>query len=148
MRIAVLARGRGGRDGAWLFDMKEQGRPSSASWIAEPRMRPAKRVLTGLRASLDRLPRMLGSTRIGGSSMFVRRFAPQDDKLHLERVRDEHLEGLAAHLGALLGRAHRRAATKIPHSPWSKSDRLGIVERAIVIAGVHEGAYLAMCRRA
>lgn len=144
LRIAVLTGGSGGRDGAWLFDMKEEGRPSSSSWIPEPAMKPAKRVLTAIRACLTRPPRMLGVTKLAGISMVVRRLAPQEDKLSLDRLRDEHLEGLMTYLGALLGRAHRGGAVSVPRHPWSKSDRLALIERAVVIAGQHEAAYLAM----
>jgi uncharacterized protein (DUF2252 family) len=146
LRIAVLTRGKGGRDGAWLFDMKEEGRPSPSSFILEPRMKPAKRVLTAMRACLERPPRMIGATKLNGSSMFVRRLAPQEDKLSLGSIRDEHLEGLAGHLGALLGRAHRRGAIRMPSTAWSKNERLAVIERAVVIAAEHEGAYLAMSR--
>jgi hypothetical protein len=45
-----------------------------------------------------------------------------------------------------LGAAHRRGASKIPGKPWSKGERSEVIERAITIAGVHEAAYLAMCK--
>ena len=91
---------------------------------------------------------MIGTTKLEGLSMFVRRLAPQEDKLSLQSLRDEHLEGVASYLGALLGRAHRRGAIKIPRAPWSKNERLTVIERAVILAGQHEGAYLAMSRGA
>ena len=89
---------------------------------------------------------MIGATKLDGASMFVRRLSPQEDKLSLASVRDEHLEGLAGYLGALVGRAHRRGATKMPSTPWSKNERLAVIDRAVIIAAAHEGAYLAMNR--
>jgi uncharacterized protein (DUF2252 family) len=147
MRVAILTRGKGGRDGAWLFDMKEARTPAGAPWLGETHLKKAKRVLAAARACLAHPPRMIGTTKVEALSMFVRRLAPQEDKLSLERLRDEHLEDVAAYLGALLGRAHRRGALRAPREPWSKNELSALVERAIVMAGLHEGAYLAMCRR-
>jgi hypothetical protein len=90
---------------------------------------------------------MVGTTKLDGLPMFVRRLAPQEDKLSLEHLGDGHLEGVASYLGALLGRAHRRGADKAATTPWSMEERIAIVERAVIMAGLHEGAYLAMCRR-
>jgi uncharacterized protein (DUF2252 family) len=148
LRVAVLTRGKGGHDDAWLFDMKEEGHPASAPWIRDPALKPAKRVVTAMRACLEHPPRMIGTTKLDGLSMFVRRLAPQEDKLSLQSLRDEHLEGVASYLGALLGRAHRRGAIKFPRASWSKNERLTVIEQAVILAGQHEGAYLAMSRGA
>ncbi len=43
LRIAVLVKGKGGADGGWIFDMKEQGDPSAAVAFAPPALRPAAR---------------------------------------------------------------------------------------------------------
>lgn len=147
LRVAILTRGKGGLDGARLFDMKEEGPPSIATWLRQPAMDPAKRVLTALTSCLQRRPRMIGTAELDGASMFVRRLAPQEDKLALQSVRDEHLQDLARYLGALLGRAHRRGAAKRPKAPWSKDECSEVIERAAVMAGLHEAAYLAMSRR-
>lgn len=142
-RFAVLVRGKGGHEGAWIFDMKEQGTPSAAILLKKPKLKPAKRVVAAMQACLEHPPRMLGATKLDGMSMFVRRLAPQEDKLDLFHVREDDLEPLAAYLGALTGAAHRRGATHAPKRPWSRSERDVILERAIAVAGIHEAAYLA-----
>jgi uncharacterized protein (DUF2252 family) len=156
LRVAVLVRGKGGRDGGFIFDLKEQGVPSAAVLLGKPTLKPAERVLTAVRACLAHPPRMLGQTVLAGKSMFVRRLAPQEDKLELlhidhdgnvmHTIRHEDLQSLAAHLGGLLGRAHRRGAITRPSRPWTRAELQGIVERAIAIAGVHEAVYLAICK--
>jgi uncharacterized protein (DUF2252 family) len=152
LRVAVLVRGKGGADGAWIFDMKEEGMPSAAAsrMVRRPakalRAEPAARVCAGFRASVPRAPRWIGTTWLGDRSMFVRRLAPQEDKLDLETLRDVDLDPLASYLGALTGRAHARGATKTPRDPWTEEERAGIVDRAIAIAGIHEATYLALCK--
>jgi uncharacterized protein (DUF2252 family) len=145
LRIALLVQGKGGADGAWIFDMKEEGTPSSACLYRPPRLEPADRVAAALRASLARPPRMIGTTRLKGSSMFVRRLSPQEDKLDLTHLAAADLAPLARNLGALLGAAHRRGAKRVPKKPWSEKDRAGILARALGLAGAHEALYLAYC---
>src|SRR5678815_362037 len=99
-------------------------------------------VVSGVRACLERPPRMIGSSEIAGTPLFVRRLLPQEDKLDLSRVDPAELEGVAAYLGTLLGRAHHRAATLRPSAPWSEADQDALIDRAIVLAGLHEAAYL------
>jgi uncharacterized protein (DUF2252 family) len=149
LRVAVLTRGKGGTDGAWVFDMKEEGTISAIPVVDAPPMpSPASRVLTGLRACIEHPPRMLGTTLLGESSLIVRRLSPQEDKLDLTRLDPAELEPLAAYLGALLGLAHRRGATKPLTSAWSGAEQTALLDTAIVIAGIHEASYLAMCRLA
>jgi hypothetical protein len=126
--------------------MKEQGRPAPSVLIGRPTLRPAERVLAGIHACVVRPPRMTGTTKLDNLSMFVRRLTPQEDKLDLRKIPPEHLGTLAANLGSLLGRAHRRGATKPPSKPWTREERSAILERAVVMAGIHEAAYLAMCK--
>lgn len=147
VRVAVLVAGKGGSDGNWIFDMKEQGEPSASLVVKAPRLAPAERVETAMTTCLERPPRMIGRSEIAGISMFVRKLAPQEDKLNLRQLRTEDLPALASYLGALLGIAHRNGATKLPKKPWSKSD-LGVVrDRAIDLAGLHEAVYLALSER-
>jgi uncharacterized protein (DUF2252 family) len=147
LRIALLVRGKGGLDGAWVFDMKEESTPSSARLIRVPALEPAERVVTAITACLSRPPRMIGTTRLRGESMFVRRLTPQEDKLQLTNLASNDLDPLAHHLGALLGAAHKRGATRLPRMAWSADDLAGILARAITLAGVHEALYLAYCHR-
>ncbi len=145
LRIAVLVRGKGGEQGEWIFDMKEEGIPSPAKTVRPPRLEPAERVITAIRACTAQPPFMIGRTRLRGSSMFVRRLAPQEDKINLATLRSEDLEPLASHLGALLGAAHRRGAKDGPEKPWSDEDCERLLARAIALAGAHEAIYLAYC---
>jgi uncharacterized protein (DUF2252 family) len=156
LRVAVLVRGKGGRDGGWIFDLKEQGDPSASLLLGKPLMDPATRVVTAVRACLAHPPRMLGVTTLGGRSMFGRRLAPQEDKLELTRTNRygdvEHtihhldLGPLADYLGALLGRAHRCGSRRPLGKAWSRAATKGIVHRAITIAGLHEAVYLSLCK--
>jgi uncharacterized protein (DUF2252 family) len=143
LRIAVLVRGKGGPDGAWIFDMKEEDTPSSACLVRPPRLEPAERIVTAIRACVAEPPRMIGTSKLRGSSMFVRRLAPQEDKIDFMHLKAADLDPLACHLGALLGAAHRRGAKRIPKKPWSNDDRGALLARAIAFAGMHEAMYLA-----
>jgi uncharacterized protein (DUF2252 family) len=148
LRIAVLTRGKGELDSRWIFDMKAQGTPSAQRLLGgapEPEP-PAQRVLRATRACLVRPPRMLGSTELADSSLFVRRLLPQEDKLDLTRLQREELPELARYLGALLGSAHRHGATQTPPAIWTAAEQAQLTEQAIVIAGLHEAAYLALCK--
>jgi uncharacterized protein (DUF2252 family) len=145
LRIALLTRGKGGPHGAWIFDMKEEGIPSSACLVRPPRAEPAERVLEAVRACVARPPRMVGTTRLRGTSMFVRRLAPQEDKLDLTKLDADDLAPMARHLGALLGAAHRRGARRAPKKEWSARDKAEILAHAIALAAAHEAMYLAYC---
>src|SRR5262249_7103213 len=123
LRIALLVHGKGGADGAWVFDMKEQRAPSADGLARRLRMAPADRVCEAIQACLENPPSMVGATKLRGASMFVRRLAPQEDKLDLTKLHTEHLEPLARHLGHLLGQAHRRGAKRLPKRSWTDRDR-------------------------
>jgi uncharacterized protein (DUF2252 family) len=145
LRVAVLVRGKGGPDGAWIFDMKEEDTPSAACIVRPPRLDAAERVATAVRACVSQPPRMMGTTKLRGSPMFTRRLAPQEDKLDLTKLAAKDMEPLAAYLGTLLGAAHRRGAKRAPKKPWNERDRAGLLYRAIELAGLHEAMYLAYC---
>jgi len=147
LRVAVLTRGKGGRDGSWIFDMKEQGIPAPALLLGAPKIDPARRVVAGIDACVPHPPRMMGTTKLDGLSMFARRLAPQEDKLNLVRIAAAELGTIAAYLGSVLGRAHRRGATQMPSRPWSREEQGALLDRAVILAGIHEAAYLAMCQR-
>jgi len=146
LRVALLVRGKGGPDGAWIFDMKEEGTPSSACLVRPPKLEPAERVVTAIRACVAKPPRMIGTTTLRGLSMFVRRLAPQEDKMDLTKLQAADMKPLARHLGAVLGAAHRRGAKRIPKKAWCEEDRARLLERAIALAGMHEAMYLAYCQ--
>jgi uncharacterized protein (DUF2252 family) len=160
LRIAVLVEGKGGRDGGWIFDLKEQGTPSAMELNQKKKTHvvdpfdadPAVRVVTGFRKCIEHPPRVMGTTHLDGPdgetiSMVGRRLSPQEDKLNLPHLRNADLPALATYLGALLGVAHARGASKTPSTRWSKSDRDTVRTQAVTLAGIHEAVYLALCHR-
>jgi len=150
LRIAVLTRGKGEIDSRWIFDMKAEGQPAAAALLGETpgQETSAERVLRATQACLAHPPRMAGTTQLDDYSLFVRRLLPQEDKLDLTQMRAEELPELARYLGALLGSVHRRGATRTPPATWSAAEQTLLTEHAIVIAGLHEAAYLALCKTA
>ncbi|MDB4942916.1 MAG: hypothetical protein JWP97_2450 [Labilithrix sp.] len=152
LRVAVLVKGKGGTDGGWIFDMKEQGVPSAATILTPPAMVPAERVATAFKAAVERPILMIGTTVLRSSgntsktSMYVRKLSPQEDKLNLRRLKSADLPDIATYLGALLGAGHARAATKVGKR-WTPHD-LGVIRgHAITLAGIHEQVYLALCEK-
>lgn len=146
LRVAVLTRGKGGLTGHWIFDMKEQGEPACAHLLRLPKGNGAERVATGLRACLSKPPPLLGTTRLAGLPVVVRRLAPQEDKLSLVHLDARELAAVVRYLGAVLGRLHERGAAKRP-AAWSRSDRARMVTTAVRMAGLHEAVFLALCER-
>jgi uncharacterized protein (DUF2252 family) len=145
LRVALLVRGKGGIDGGWIFDVKAEGTPSAQGLAARLDIAPGDRVCAALRACLVRSPRMIGSTRLRGESMFVRRLAPQEDKIAMADVAPGERVAFARYLGALLGAAHRRGGTRVPKTPWSSKQCRRLVHRAVSLAGIQEAMYLAYC---
>lgn len=145
LRVALLVRGKGGTDGHWIFDMKEQSVPSAARLVASSALSQAERVVTAFRACVEPPPRLLGTSRIGPTDVFVRRLTPQEDKLDLCHLKAESLSSLALYLGALVGAAHARAAGPAIPAAWSESDRSELVRRAARLASLHEAIYLEWC---
>ena len=135
-----------GKDNPWLFDLKEQVEPSAMDLFPQEAMAPALRVLSGYRAAVEAPPALLGTTTLGDRSIIVRRLAEEEDKLELSLLRPQELPALAAHLGALVGRAHARGTTKAPHGRWTAGDLEHLIDASIELAGIHEAAYLAFCR--
>jgi uncharacterized protein (DUF2252 family) len=147
LRIALLVRGKGKRDGEWIFDMKEEDAdPSSVRLLRKQKLQGAERVEAGMRAALANVPRGLGRTKLRGLPMLVRRLTPQEDKVDLENFPKTELDALARLLGALIGRAHVRSATRA--ATWNESDQRHIIDSASRLAGMHEAAYLAFCQLA
>jgi uncharacterized protein (DUF2252 family) len=146
LRIAVLTSGKGQPDSRWIFDMKEEGVPSAQRLVGAFDGSPAERVLTATRACLVHPPRMVGTSELDDKTLFVRRLLPQEDKLDQTQLGADELPTLARHLGALLGLVHGRGAQSVPAEPWSATEQAALTEHAIVIAGLHEAAYLALCK--
>ncbi|MGH7281373.1 MAG: DUF2252 family protein [Polyangiaceae bacterium] len=148
LRIAVLTEGKGGVDGAFVFDMKEENASAAARFGRSTEKNPAARVIAGAHALLEHPPRMMGVTRLGKSSMLARRLAPQEDKLDLSRSNASELAEIAALAGTCAGAAHERGATKAPKKKWSELDCEAMLARAMELAGIHEASYLAYSRLA
>jgi uncharacterized protein (DUF2252 family) len=139
-RFAVLA--AGGVHGEWLFDLKQEC-ATSASGLPAAGLTAAARVVHGIETSAPAPPRMLGTTKMGGLSMLVRRLSPQEDKLDPGEVETSELGGLAHYVGWLAGRMHRRGAVGSLGRGWTEADRRAMRERAITLAGIHESMHLA-----
>jgi uncharacterized protein (DUF2252 family) len=146
LRIAVLTRGKGGPEGGWIFDMKEQFAPSAALLLEGAQPPPAERVEAGFRACVEAPPRMLATSVLGSIGLVVRRLAPQEDKLNLRQLKESDLAPLASYLGALLGRAHARGTARTKLAAWSKSAQSELLGHAVALAGLHEATYLALCQ--
>lgn len=145
LRLAVLTRGKGGDEGSWLFDLKEQ--LGSCVDVLSPRAASPSRaaeVEDAFRTCVELPPRMLGTSRLAELEVLVRRLTPQEDKLSLSRLDAVDLADVAAYLGALLGTAHRRGSAQA-FPAWSAREQGGILERAVTLAGIHEATYLELC---
>ena len=151
LRIAVVVNGKGGPDGAWIFDLKEEGAPAAAGTTAKlarvPEGRPAERVAAGMAACLTHGPRQVGTTQLLGLSMLGRRLTPQEDKLDLGQIEEQtSFPPSAAILGALLGNAHRRGGARLSAKAWNRAAQSALIDQAITLAGIHEATYLAYCK--
>jgi uncharacterized protein (DUF2252 family) len=148
LRVAVLVKGKGGPDGAWLFDMKEEERPPAPSLLVgtrTPPIEPAERVVRAFRACLEVPPQRIGTTRLDGRSMLVRRLAPQEDRVSIRGMGFDELSGLASFFAALTGAAHRRGSRGRPPT-WSQTGREQLLGSALSLAGIHQATYAAFCR--
>jgi uncharacterized protein (DUF2252 family) len=144
VRIAALVTGHGGVDGGWIFDLKEEHSPA-ASALVKVKLEPNLRVLAGANALASHPSRQFGSSWLGDLPMLVRRLAPQEDKLDLRHLADLELPALVRSLGATVGEAHARAAGKsLP--PWTAAASERMIDRALLMAGLHESVYLAWCK--
>lgn len=140
LRIAVLTRGKGGRDGHWLFDLKEERRPSCS--IALGAMK-RKHVVEAIGGCLPRPPIALGRTRLGDTPLVGRRLAPQEDKLALGTVGPDVLGEVVPYLGGIVAALHARSGK----APRLERRAVGaLLDDAVELAGIHQSAHLAMCR--
>ena len=138
LRIAVLVAGKGGVDGGWLFEMKEEGAAAGRAFSDEAPERGAHRVLAALRECPAHPPSMAGSTEFAGRSMLVRRLTPQEDRIALAELSPSKRESALFHLGALAGALHRRGAKDAPR--WKAKKARVLLDNAITLAGLHEAA--------
>jgi uncharacterized protein (DUF2252 family) len=140
LRIAVLVSGRGGPDGQWVFDMKEEDEPSGAAFATGNASRGAGRVLKALKKCLASPPRMAGVAELDGKSLLVRRLMPQEDRLALAQLPQAERSSVLRYLGTLTGAMHRRGAKRAPLWPLDEAQLL--LHNAITLAGLYEAAAL------
>jgi Uncharacterized protein conserved in bacteria (DUF2252) len=148
-RIAVLVSGKGGPDGGWIFDMKEEDEPSGKAFATGHAGPGAGRVLKALRKCLARPPRMAGSTSLDGRSLLVRRLMPQEDRLSFPHLPLDQRESALRYLGALTGALHRRGAKRA--KPWPLDKAQILLDNAVTLAGLYEAAaihYASLARSA
>ena len=139
-RIAVLVSGKGGSDGGWIFDMKEEDEPSGAAFATGHAGPGAGRVLKALRKCLASPPRMAGSTSLGEKSLLVRRLMPQEDRLSFAPLPLAQRESVLRYLGVLTGALHRRGAKRA--KPWPLDKAQVLLDNAVTLAGLYEAAAL------
>jgi uncharacterized protein (DUF2252 family) len=141
-RVAVLVEGHGTRDGAWMFDMKGMEESAGARFATAPVEAGPERVATALRTLLRSPPAMLGTVRVLGHGLLVRRLTPQEDRLDWPTVPRAQRAPTLAFLGNLTAAAHRRGARKsLP--PLAEADGRRVLRNAVELAGLHESAALA-----
>jgi hypothetical protein len=76
--------------------------------------------------------------------MFVRRLAPQEDRVSIREMDFDELGGLASFFAALSGAAHRRGSKDRP-PPWSRTAREHLLGSALSCAGIYQATYSAFC---
>lgn len=145
LRIAVLVRGK---DEGWLFDLKEEPPlPAPARLVPGDRGDPVGRVIAAFTTCVARPPSRLGRTRAAGRDLLVRRLGPEEDKLDATKLSRDELTALVPYVGSLLGLAHARTAPK-RRKVLRGVDLRDLGDRAVVLAGLHETAFLGYAREA
>ena len=144
-RFAVLVAGKGA---GWLFDMKEQDGSSAAILLGGEAEDPARQVMEATRQCISSPTRMLGTTRFRGRSMLVRRLSAQESKLRIAGKNRQELPEVARYLGACIAAAHLRGAQVDGSARWTEEALAELLERALVLAGLHEAGWRAFCRLA
>ena len=122
--------------------------PSAAALAKPQRLAPAERVVTALSACLATPPRMIGTTKLRRSSMFVRRLAPQEDRLDLTRLATSDMEPSRATWSAAAGRSPPSRRHAPSEEAVVREDLVGLLDRAMALAGMHQEAlYTPLLRR-
>ena len=138
----MILAARGGKDDGWLFDVKEQLDPAASVLLGPGTQPAARRVADAITACLAHPPRQVGVTTVGGRSMLVRRLSPQENKLEVARLERRDLAPVVAFVGARTAAIHARTAAG-SSVLWTPSDRFALVERAALLASLHEAVWLA-----
>ena len=153
LRVALLVRNCDGDER--LLELKECREASPSSVAPSPPGRfphPAARCAEAARALCAAPPRLLAPVLADGLSFVGRRLFPQEDKLDASTVHPgADLAEVIAFIAHVLGAAHARGVVALgsPPSPRWTGEEVGlIIDHAVELAGLLEGAYLAWARRA
>jgi uncharacterized protein (DUF2252 family) len=141
-RVALLVEGHGAVNGAWLFDAKAMGESAGLAFATRRTERGPGRVAGALKTLLQHPPTMLGTVRVLGHGLLVRRLTPQDDRLDWATMPVDQRLPTLAFLGALTAAAHRRGARSKPR-PLEASQGRKLLRSAAELAGLHEAVALA-----
>jgi len=93
---------------------------------------------------LPRPPLELAAALVGTIPVIVRPLCAADEKLDVERFDRNALPQTLRAIGVMAGEVHRRGATRT--AAWTAAHRDILVDRAVHLASVHEGAFLDFCR--
>jgi uncharacterized protein (DUF2252 family) len=152
LRIAIIVRDSAGDER--LIELKQYHEPSTSRLFAAPAghwTHPGERAASAARALCAAPPRQLAPLQLEDWSFVGRRLFPQEDKLAVEKMRvGANLESLVAFIGHVLGQAHARGVTALGGrrlSSWTGAEIASIVDHAVVLSALFEGAYLAWARR-
>jgi uncharacterized protein (DUF2252 family) len=152
IRLAVLVRDHTGDER--LVELKECKEPAPAALFQAPPghwTHPGERCAAAARALCTAPPRHLAPVRLDELSFVGRRLFPQEDKLDISTLRPgAKLDELVAFIGYLLGAAHARGVASLGAATppaWTGDDVAAVIDHAVVLAGLLEGAYLAWVRR-
>jgi uncharacterized protein (DUF2252 family) len=159
LRVAILVIDHEGD--RRLVELKECHEPSPSALFAPPAghwSHPAERCVAAARALCVAPPRLLAPIESEGLSFVGRRLFPQEDKLAVEEMRfGPELEAVVGFIAYLLGESHARGVHALAKAvggadvaafkPWTGAEVSGLVDSAVVLAGVLEGVYLAWSRR-
>jgi uncharacterized protein (DUF2252 family) len=148
IRVAALVRDRSGTER--IVELKE-ARGSSVDELASPAevkwTSSAERVILASRALVAEPPRQIAPVVVSEMPFAARKLFPQEDKLKLDSLHaGPKLDAVVQTIGHLVGVAHARGALERPRPPWSEGEVAALVDHAVELAGILEGAYLAYSR--
>ncbi|MFO0587146.1 MAG: DUF2252 family protein [Polyangiaceae bacterium] len=132
-----------------FIELKQATTPAPAILLGPTLLDPAERVVSGARSMLARpIFRLAPIPGRGERLPFVgRRLRPDEDKLDLSKKQlGLSFAEIVRVTAGLLGRAHRRGMTIAPTAKWTEKEQENLVDRAIEMASLHQGAWLAYSR--
>jgi hypothetical protein len=105
----------------------------------------ASRLIDAWVKCLPRPPLELAAAVLGQVPVVVRPLFAADEKLGVEHFDRNALPQTLRAIGVMAGEVHRRGATRL--AKWSLDERETLIDRAVHLAALHEGAFLEFCRR-